>query len=147
MGKKARYSAPRGAKNVDITQRTAMTAGPTTEGILEEGTPEFTEGKSEFTDAAERSVERPVSRQTFPAAVIWADAVADFLLQTRATREESTERFYRDAAADARPGPRSRASRSASSAPATCAPTSPSVPTQASPTGPAATTPASPAPS
>ena len=35
------------------------------------------------------------SRASFPAAVGWAEAVADFLLQVRATREENTERFYR----------------------------------------------------
>ncbi len=36
------------------------------------------------------------SRSSFPAAVGWAEAVADFLLQVRATREENTERFYRN---------------------------------------------------
>ena len=75
MGKRARFSASRGPKNADTTQQAAMTAGPTTERMLVEGTPEFT-------DAADRPVGKPVSRQTFPAAVGWPDAVADFLLQT-----------------------------------------------------------------
>lgn len=36
------------------------------------------------------------SRSSFPDTLGWAEAVADFLLQVRATREEATERFYRN---------------------------------------------------
>lgn len=35
-------------------------------------------------------------RGSFSATVGWPEAVADFLLQTRATREENTERFYHE---------------------------------------------------
>ncbi len=34
------------------------------------------------------------SRASLSASISWKDAVADFLMQVRATREESTERFY-----------------------------------------------------
>ena len=85
MWKKARITAPRGANHTYITNPSAMTASPIAESPTTEATPEFTD-----------DADRPVSRQSFPAAVGWAEAVADFLLQTRATREESTERFYRD---------------------------------------------------
>ncbi len=34
------------------------------------------------------------SRASFSASIGWKDAVADFLMQVRATREENTERFY-----------------------------------------------------
>ena len=38
----------------------------------------------------------PRTRASFSRTIDWPEAVADFLLQTRATREESTERFYRE---------------------------------------------------
>lgn len=34
------------------------------------------------------------SRASFSALIGWKDAVADFLMQVKATREENTERFY-----------------------------------------------------
>ena len=70
-----------------------MSAGPTSEGA-----PEFTASGIGVSPDDVRPIEKLASRQSFPAAVGWAEAVADFLLQVRATREENTERFYRDAA-------------------------------------------------
>lgn len=46
--------------------------------------------------ATEYNASSAHSRASFSRSIGWPEAVADFLLQTRATREKSTERFYRE---------------------------------------------------
>ena len=46
--------------------------------------------------AGTKTTSRSASRRPLRPSLSWQDAVADFLLQMRGSREENTERFYRE---------------------------------------------------